>query len=68
MKLAPVRVFSCKHPLSSLCGRCKKGGGGGRGEKRDPLPVSTAATQAMQTVKSRAVYSPWLKGVPNARD
>lgn len=46
----------------------KKGGGGGGEEKRDPLPVSTAATQAMQTVESRAVYPPWLKDVPNARD
>ena len=46
----------------------KKGGGGEREEKRDPLPISTAATLAMQTVESRAVYPPWLKGVPNERD
>ena len=42
--------------------------GRGREEKRDPLPISTAATLAMQTVESRAVYPPWLKGVPNERD
>lgn len=65
-----AKTTKCTQSLVACMAGAKKGGGGGRGEGRKArsLPVSTAATQAMQTVESRAVYLLWLKGVPNARD
>ena len=60
-----AKTTKCTQSLVACMAGAKKGG---EGRKARSLPVSTAATQAMQTVESRAVYLLWLKGVPNARD